>query len=258
MMNTIGKTFTLLSLFSLIACQAPSPEGKTENQEKEKQSDHLTAAVLWLQKGETARLAREQAYDYAYQLVSKRIQGEEELSKLAVVLDLDETVVDNSPYEARVIQAGTSFEMESWSTWVQEANADDIPGALNFLNQIDSLGLSIYYISNRSVKNLAPTLENLHKLGVPQADSSHVLLRGEDSDKGARRAMVAEQHEIILLVGDQIGDFASDFESEEAALSGKIVVIPNPMYGDFTRMPDSIKNQYPSLGEALKSQLNPK
>lgn len=254
-MNTTGKIFTLLSLWGLSACQAPLPQ---EESPKTGESDHLTAAVLWLQKGETARLAREQAFDYAKFLLSTKVLWKDSLSKLAVVLDLDETVVDNSPYEARVIQNGSSFEPESWSEWVNEANADAIPGALEFLDYADSIGVSIYYVSNRKHENLGPTLQNLIALGVPQADSSTVLLRKEVSDKTERRAQVSKEHEIVLMIGDQIGDFSADFSADETELKGKIVVIPNPMYGDFTRLPDSVREAYPNLGEALKTQLNTK
>ncbi len=255
-MNTTGKIFTLISLLGLMACQSPTKpldESPTSNN-----SDHLTAAVLWFQKGETARLACEQSFDYAKRLLLEKIAGRDSLSKLAVVLDLDETVVDNSPYEARVIQDGKSYEPESWALWVKEANADAIPGALDFLHFADSIGVSLFYVSNRRHENRAFTLQNLLALGVPQADSNTVLLRKEVSDKSARRAQVAEKHEIALLIGDQTGDFAQDFASAERQLKGKIVVIPNPMYGEFTRLPDSIKSAYPSLGEALKTQLNSK
>lgn len=256
MMNTTAKIFTLISLLALAACQNPSP--KIEAKEKADNSDHLTAAVLWLQKGETARLAREQAFDYARLLLELKTIHLDSVSNLAVVLDLDETVVDNSPYEARVIEDEKSFEMESWSAWVNEANADAVPGALEFLHYADSMGFSLFYVSNRSIENLGPTLANLKLLGVPQADSTTVLLREDSSDKTARRALVSESHEIILLIGDQIGDIAADFASAEKDLQHKFVIIPNPMYGDYTRLPDSIKNAYPNLGEALKTQLNTK
>lgn len=253
MMNTTGKIFTLISLFGLMACQRPI-ETSGENQKNEN-SDHLTAAVLWLQKGETARLAREQAFDYAKLLLELKSFHLDSHSHLAVVLDLDETVVDNSPYEARVIQDGKSFDRQSWSAWVNEANADAVPGALEFLHFADSLGFSLFYVSNRSVENLGPTLANLVDLGVPQADSTTVLLKEDTSDKTARRAIVSENHEIILLIGDQIGDIAADFAAAEKELQNKFVIVPNPMYGDFTNLPDSIKDAHPSIGEALKTQL---
>lgn len=254
-MKPIAKIFTLISLGGLLACQGPKNE---EPPRPRGESDHLTAAVLWLQKGETARLAREQAYHYAWLLLEKQLETGLKADSLAVVLDLDETVVDNAPYEARIIQDGGKFEPETWSEWVQEAQADLIPGAFQFLSKADSAGFQIFYISNRSVENLGPTLENLIALQVPQADSNRVLLRSESSDKTARREQVRETFTIALLVGDQLGDFSAEFASAEAKLQNKIVVIPNPMYGDFLKLPDSIKQSQLNLNEALKGQLNPK
>lgn len=242
MMNTTAKIFTLISLTFLGACNQvgevpPCPDPASN-------SDAILFSTLWLQTAQEAELARKQAFSLAKAklTINQLLFSGDERPK-AVVLDLDETVLDNSPYEARLIKNGESFKPETWNTWVAEANADLIPGAKDFLMQTDKNGLEIFYISNRDQSGLRATLQNLKAHGLPNADSTHVLLKSESSDKTARRQQVEETHQIILLIGDQMGDFAEQAqlsEISEDSLHRHFVLIPNPMYGAFTKINDSL------------------
>lgn len=243
MMNTTARIFTLLSLFLLGACQQ-SKEKNTPYPPTAQDSDAILFGTLWLQSAREAELARSQAFSLAKAklTINQLLFSGDERPK-AVVLDLDETVLDNSPYEARLIKDGESFSPESWQAWVEEANADLIPGALDFLLQAQKNGLEVFYISNRSVEGLGATLKNLQAFDLPFADSSHVLLKTDSSDKTARRNKVEESHKIILLIGDQMGDFAEAEQLESIpldSLNRHFVIIPNPMYGSFTKLSDSL------------------
>lgn len=265
-MNTTAKIFTLISIGLLSACQSPN-EKTPPCPEGEKESDAILMSTLWLQTATEAKTAREQAFDLAYLRLEQNNKlytaSHQELKQktAAVVLDLDETVLDNSPYEARVIKNAGKFEMDSWSQWVEEAQADLIPGAEDFLQEAMNLGLEIYYISNRSHERLGPTLKNMQAYKLPFADSAHVFLRKEDSDKSGRRAAVDSAHKIILIVGDQMGDFAEAEALEQIAtdsLRQHFVLIPNPMYGSFTRLSESEEAAFDTKLAAWREKLNSK
>lgn len=262
-MNTTAKIFTLLSLSLLISCtQNPAVTNEENCPAEAKESDAILFSALWLQNAQEAHLAREQAFKLATWQLEKNFEGYSRIKKpSAVVLDLDETVLDNSPYEARVIQEGSSFELDSWNDWVAEANADLVPGAESFLQKAAEMGLTVFYISNRDHSGLGATLQNMERYNLPFADSSHVLLKTDSSNKTARRNKVEENHKIILLIGDQMGDFAEaeQLESMSAdSLNNHFVLIPNPMYGAFTKLTDEEKAAHANKLEAWKQNLQPK
>lgn len=256
MKNTFAKTFTLISALILVACQnnSTNPSGESRS------SDALIVSTLWLQKSPEAKWLMEQSFAQAKArlILNKSLYAAD--SALSVVLDLDETVLDNSPYEARVVKNGGAFSQDSWSAWVQEAQADLIPGAKSFLHFADSMGVEVFYISNRSIENLGATIANLEAHSLPNADSAHVLLKTDDSDKTARRAQVNEEARIILLIGDQLGDFSEEvtYALRDSMLQ-HFILLPNPMYGSFSRLPDTLKSA--SEGDKLawyRSVLNSK
>ncbi len=170
----------------------------------------------------------------------------------AVILDVDETVLDNSPYQAWLAQVGGSFEPVSWGAWVEARKARAIPGAVDFTKYAASKGVTVFYVSNRDVSGEAATRDNLAAHGFPMGDGAVdvVLLKNErpewGSAKGTRRAAVAERYRIIMLVGDNLGDFtdSSDGSMDQRGAvvehhgdwwGTRWVMLPNPMYGDWVK-----------------------
>ncbi len=165
----------------------------------------------------------------------------------AIILDLDETVIDNSPFQARLIADQVGYHSSRWNSWVNEANCSAVPGAVEFLRAADAKGVEIFYVSNRSSSLEEATRRNLEKLDLPINDSiDTVLLKNEEdgwgSDKTPRRERVAETHRIIMLFGDNLGDFVGGAKTgveERNALEAandenwgvKWFMLPNPMYG---------------------------
>lgn len=236
-------------------------------------SDQLMMSTLWIQKSDEAKYLQRQAYELASAKLDANMRKGVSKKPLAVILDLDETVLDNSPYEARLILEGENFTSESWNTWVMEAQADVVPGARAFLEKANRLGVEIFYISNRGESHLGKTVENLQHLELPFADESHVLLKNDDnSSKAERRESIKERYKVVLLVGDQMGDFMEEpFMEEEAMRDGYMspmmdsanayfVLLPNPLYGSFESgiyggqrgLSDEVKNQF------RRKALNPK
>lgn len=194
----------------------------------------------------------------------------------AVILDIDETVLDNLPYQAQLIKTHSEFKPETWSQWTQQASAQPVPGASEFLHYAESKGVTIFYVTNRDVTQEADTRKNLTKLNLPlRTDIDVVLTKNENdwkaSDKSTRRAYVAKNFRIIALVGDDFGDFDSRaYGTPEQRLETakaradywgkKWFLIPNPVYGSWESSLYNHNNKMSSadiLLEKLKKLVTP-
>lgn len=166
----------------------------------------------------------------------------------AIVLDVDETVLDNSVYQARLIRDGGVYDRESWQAWVREEAAPAVPGALEFIEYAAAQGVAIVYLTNRRSNVEEPTRRNLLAAGFPVADDfDAVLTRGEiseGSDKGPRRASVAARFRVVQYVGDNLGDFLSDVDTSVEERHQQVLayadwwgerwfMLPNPQYGSW-------------------------
>ncbi|HEU0122014.1 MAG TPA: HAD family acid phosphatase [Bryobacteraceae bacterium] len=165
----------------------------------------------------------------------------------AVILDLDETVFDNSPSQAKLILDGKSFSEAGWAAWVKEARAGAVPGAVAFLHAARLKGVTPVYISNRLCNPADandPTILNLKKLRVPFS-TDQVLCKTDSSDKTDRRKWAASHYRILLLIGDDFNDFTATpnvvgdraklREFYDAMWGTKWFMLPNPAYGSWER-----------------------
>jgi acid phosphatase len=173
--------------------------------------------------------------------------------KPAVIVDIDETVLDNSPYQARLIEQDKEFDEFSWSEWCREKRAKALPGALDFAKGAAKSGITVFYLSNRAQDLNDVTLENLRAAGFPIAGNETVFLglgtvvdgcEQNGSEKGCRRELVGRTHRVLMQFGDQIGDFvdvaANTSEGRRAAIEPyaswigeRWFVLPNPTYGSW-------------------------
>jgi 5'-nucleotidase (lipoprotein e(P4) family) len=165
----------------------------------------------------------------------------------AVVLDIDETVLDNSPQSAQQIIDGVPFSYELWDEWCSLATARPLPGSVQFTKKAAELGYEVFYISNRGNHLLGVTLKNLIAAGFANADSAHVLLKTDTSVKDSRREKVRETHKIALLIGDNLGDFSGFYDDredrdvrelvrkEKSLFGTRYIILPNPMYGSWEK-----------------------
>lgn len=212
-------------------------------------SDQLLMATLWHQTSAEYRAIAYQTFNLAKLVLNIELTKPSEKKK-AIVLDLDETLLDNSPYEAMVVKESTSYP-NGWFDWIDAAQAKAIPGAVEFLKYADSRGVEIFYLSNRKIKKnrkapgMKNTLKNIRDLGFPQANESHMYLRDKESGKQNRRNAIAENHSIIMLFGDNLNDFSDVFEHKSVddrktavdtlkkSFGKKFIVLPNAMYGEW-------------------------
>lgn len=171
---------------------------------------------------------------------------------MAVIVDIDETVLDNSPYQARMVRDNTSFNDTDWAAWVKEEKATAIPGALEFARAATARGVTMLYVSNRTTDMQEATLNNLRKLGFPIADAKQFLGKGfvvegcdqPASEKGCRRKWISREYRVLMQFGDQIGDMVAipdnSLDGREKAVKPYLgwvgerwFVLPNPSYGNW-------------------------
>ncbi len=206
--------------------------------------EHTVMSVVWYQTAAEFKAHCYQAYNLGKLMLDNDLALIQRSKKRAIIVDVDETVLDNSPHSALLIKEEKTFPYQ-WNEWVGAAKAEALPGAVEFLNYASSKGVDVFYISNRTVEQVAPTMENLKKAGFPQAQADHLLFRTNESGKEKRRLTVAEDHDIVLLFGDNLNDFSYVFEKKSIVdRSGEVtrlknefgkqfIVLPNPIYGDW-------------------------
>ena len=258
------RTALAVSLSMLLTACATAPAVAPPVQTEasvDRARNPLLYSVVWLQTSGEYRALSLQAFSAAESALARAVAdpnwtaaAEQPTAPAglppAVIVDIDETMLDNSPFEARLIEDGGSFTPETWAAWVEERSADPIPGAVEFARHAAARGVTMIYVSNRDAEGETATRDNLIRLGFPVSDQvDTVLLRGEreewkESDKGTRRAWVAERYRIIAMIGDDLGDFLPNArvsrEQREAMVDRyrdwwgtRWFVIPNPMYGSW-------------------------
>ena len=260
-----------LVLFAAAGC-APSgiaiPDTTALPAAPERSLDHeKLLAVLWTQTAVEYRAVTLQTYAAAERMLADALadpawtalveqvdQGGFAALPPAVVLDVDETVLDNSVYEARLIRDGGMFEPETWTAWVEEEAATGVPGALAFTQSAEAMGITVVYLTNRRGYEEAATRANLEALGfsiddrfdavLTRADVTSGATQFDTSDKAERRRAVAERFRVLALFGDNIGDFLSDtgatIEARDAAAAPyagwwgtRWFMLPNAQYGSW-------------------------
>src|SRR5699024_10191752 len=160
----------------------------------------------------------------------------------AIILDIDETVLDNSPYQAYNALHDEQFP-DHWNDWVNAAKAKPVPGAKDFLNYANQNGVQIYYVSDRSTGQLKATKKNLANQGLPQATDDHILLNGKnDKSKETRRQATEKNNNVIMFFGDSLTDMNDpkspsvkdryqDVMENANQFGSKYIILPCPMYG---------------------------
>ena len=210
-------------------------------------SDQMVMATLWFQHSAEVRALYYQGYNIAQLRVEQALDTLPANLKLAVVADIDETILDNSPSEGKNILEGERYSSDRWTDWTDKSSAEGLPGSLEFAEFLQAKGVDLYYISNRSVDELDATLANLKALNYPFADKEHILLKSDESTKTPRREIVMKTHYIILLLGDNLNDFSDLFENRDTnkgfntvdqlsqEFGKRFIILPNPLYGSWTK-----------------------
>ena len=219
----------------------------------------LVNATLWVQHAAEYRANALQTYTAARRQLDAALadpswagaeeeKNEDPSQPTAVILDLDETTLDNVRYEGRMVQRGMTYDKPLWRQWVSESAATAVPGAAEFLAYAKSRGVTPFYITNRDFDPEHPgTRANLERLGFPLTADT-LLMRGArpewKSDKSGRRAHVASTHRVLLVIGDDLNDFTNAREKSQAERDAimertagwwgtRWFMLANPMYGSW-------------------------
>lgn len=247
--------YIFLLLF-LGACSTTKPAHPTEQ------------ATLWVQNAVEYDALVRQTYQTAQQHLEEALankswtaaleQANKSVGELpaAIILDIDETVLDNSPFQARMIELDSGYVPVQWKRWVLEAKASAVPGALELTQAADALGILVFYVSNREANTEEATRQNLAELGFPINETvDAVMLKGEQpewtSAKIERRKLLASQYRILMLFGDDFNDFlpAKNMSMADrdalllqygANFGVKWFALPNPIYGSWTGTTDGV------------------
>jgi len=167
----------------------------------------------------------------------------------ALIIDLDETVMDNSRFQAWMVLNDKVFTPSVWTQFVNADVSDVIPGALEFLKYADSKGVKLFYVSNRTAEEEAGTRKNVERLGFPMGGNVDTFLMARKkpewgSAKSTRRAFVAKDYRVLLNLGDNFGDFSDAYrgseaerlkvyEDNKARWGREWIMLANPAYGSF-------------------------
>ncbi len=257
-----AAAFLFVAATAAACAPAPSGDGAaaTPQSAADVGLDNLNA-TLWVQTATEYRGTSLQAYALGARVLDEALAdpdwtaflgqtGDYQSLPPAVILDIDETVLDNSYYEARLVLDHASYSTETWDQWVLQEASTAIPGAVEFIKYATSKGVGVFYVTNRRAHLEDATRNNFATVGIPIDDARDTLLmRGErpeweDSDKTPRWQTVAAGHRILIMFGDNMGDLTAaetgsiaerrTFAAEHTDYYGtKWITLANPTYGSF-------------------------
>lgn len=252
--------------FLVSACESLQQEVSKQQDPQIPSQEYLVAATLWVQHSAEYRALCYQAYEWAGWRLQNILQDEP--SQPAVILDLDETVLDNSAFTGWQIENDEPFSYESWAQWTALAEALEVPGAGDFLRMADSLGVTLFYVSNRDTSALQETIRNMEQFNMPQLKPEHFLLKTHTSGKEDRRAEIESRgYDVVLLIGDNLGDFHEQWDKADTATRQRhtdesrsrfgydYIVLPNPIYGTWE---GALYNYDRSLNDAQRDAIRKK
>ena len=237
-------------------------------QKQQYQAETETMGLLWMRTSAEYRALAYQGYNVAINAVKMAVTDPSHQRKpLAIVLDADETVVDNTKLMGESIVNGNGrFDAPWWRQAVHQGKSQAMPGAVEFLNEVHKQGVEIFYVSNRYAPvNYDATVQNFKALGFPSVDKDHVLLFEKDSDKQRRFDMIAKKYYVVVYMGDNAGDFPIGTKGKTLAERNAIidnhkedfgttfVVFPNPAYGSWV---STLAKGYQNLSPEEQKQVN--
>ena len=288
--RTLASVSLLAAALALAACKptapaadATPPTAATPAKPSAGSADDNLNAVLWVQRSAEYRAISAQTYRAAADHLDKALaeanwdalvpaeRGNAGAGlKPAVILDVDETVLDNSPYQARLVRDGAEYNEVTWDAWVAEKKARPLPGVVDFARAATAKGVTLLYISNRAEHLQAATIANLEAVGLPVASEDVFLGLGtfvegceqNGSEKLCRRRLAGQQYRVLMQFGDQLGDFAEItantpearaalYEEHRDWFGERWWMLPNPTYGSWE--PAVFNNDFKQPREARRA-----
>lgn len=262
----VGFSIFASSSVALAADAAKPSTPSTVSYSQRELNEQSVLGLLWVQTSAEYRELCYQAYNAALFEVDKAVANAKPGDKpLAIILDCDETVLDNSAAQAGYLDHNDAFSDKNWNNWVNAARAEAMPGSAEFLQSVAAKGVEVFYVSNRSEKeNREGTLKNMKELQFPCVDEKHVLLKTDTSNKQPRFDAVEKNYRVVVYMGDNAGDlpigtYRKSMQERNALIDqhkkefgARFIVLPNPEYGDWE---GALAKNYWSLTPEQKSEL---
>ncbi len=225
--------------FGCLQRENPEISSKSYNQ------DYSILATLWIQNSAEYRALVYQAFNIARLRLDMDLQNKNLGSKKrAIIVDVDETILDNSPYQAKNIIKNEIYSSDNWKVWIDQEAALPTPGAVDFLQYVVNNGVEIFYVTNRKIRSFEETYRNLVKVGFP-VKKENMFLRVKQLNKKDRRNQISKNYRIVLFLGDTMNDFSDHFykkstkerlqstDSMREEFGSRMIIFPNPIYGDW-------------------------
>lgn len=259
-LRALALTSLLLALTACGGGQNVRPSSPAQPVQATASHENLNA-VLWMQTaaeyeanvrslfGAAAETLDRALADSAWDALPRSERGGQRVENLptAIIVDADETVIDNSPYQARLVERNMRHNSDAWHEWTRKRQATALPGAREFLRAAAQRGVTIFYVTNRSAEAKRDTYDNLKALGFPMSEPEDTVLtidesQGWESAKGTRRMFVGERYRVLMLMGDNLGDFLDGYNVDARSRAALIepyagwwgqrwFMLPNPSYG---------------------------
>jgi 5'-nucleotidase (lipoprotein e(P4) family) len=166
----------------------------------------------------------------------------------AVIMDIDETVLDTGSFQSYMVKNSARFASPLWRNWLNQNRPPAVPGALEFISLAQSRGVSVFFVTNRDYATEPVTRAQLASVGVALPANIDTVLSANERpdwgvDKGSRREFIAQSFRVLMVFGDDLGDFISEYRTAPQARvleakkhdswGTKWFMLPNPMYGSW-------------------------
>lgn len=219
-------------------------------------NDQMIMALNWVQHSGEFRALSYQAFNSAKMAFLETTNSKNNLKK-AVIVDLDETMIDNSPHAGWQVKNNQDFSEEIWSQWLQDKKSQALPGAVEFSQFVIENGGEIFYISNHFERDYPASAEHLKSLGFAHISPENILFRSEEKDSSNKVSRFEEVkkrgYDIVVYIGDNLNDFSGDtyhqlnekrkefVDAHKNEFGRKYIILPNPVYGGWE---DGLSKEY--------------
>jgi 5'-nucleotidase (lipoprotein e(P4) family) len=250
MRKTVKVLVKALAISMALAAAMPALGQNTTSNDSNIENN-LMMAMAWKQTAAEFRALYHQGFNIARMRVEIALaQKQDDSLPLAIISDVDETLLLANDYWGYLITQGQDFfDDAAWDRWIEENRAVASPGALEFLNFCVSNSVEIFYVTNRDQGEATVQLaiENLNAVGFPLADTAHLRVLRESSNKELVQQRIREDYEVVALLGDNLNDFARRYystdidqrmslmEQDKDRYGRDYILFPNPTDGHWIR-----------------------
>ena len=237
------KTMLLTAVLTgLMTCTAFGAE-KPAEPVKAPASNILTVAATYKETAAEYRALYHQGFNIAHDKVAHALAHHKKGAKpLAVITDVDDTILLHGKYWASLIaDGGEFFDDPKWDAYIPTNASEAAPGALDFLNFCKKYGVEVFYVTSRDQGEgtYDMALDNLKTKGFPYADKEHLTVLIDTSNKEKTDLKIEEKYDVVVYLGDSLNDYRRKYYVKDVAQRQKLMEEDKDLYGEkFILMPN--------------------